>query len=90
MKKINLHGMKMTGIKKASSETKGLRGYYSGEYVQLNYDKATGAVWCDYFYSLGQNSWNAYNDENVINCGNISEPATMQDIADAVYMAVNA
>ena len=41
---LNTHGIKMIGIRKAAGETKSLRGYYSGEYVELFYDRADGSV----------------------------------------------
>lgn len=86
--KTNTHGIKMTGLKQASGDTKGLRGYYSGEYVELFYDRATGEVWTVYQVSLGQNTWTQYHDPDVIKIGNYSDPATMQDLADDIYRAV--
>lgn len=82
--KTNTHGIKMTGLKKASGDTKTLRGYNSGEYVELFFDRATGEVWTKYQYSLGQNTWTVYDDDNVVKIGNFSAPATMQEIADAI------
>ena len=72
--------IKMTGLKKAAGMTKGLNGYYSGEYIQVSYDTATGQVLTDYHYSLGQNSWTQYHDPDIIAIGNLSEPTTMHDI----------
>lgn len=72
--------LKIKGLKKLASESKQLSGYYSGHYMQVNYNISTGEVWGDYFYSLGQNMWTEYNDKNVIICGNISEPTTMKEI----------
>ncbi len=82
--KTNTHGIKMTGLKAASGDTKNLRGYYSGEYVELFFDRQTGEVWTKYQYSLGQNSWTVYHDDNVVKIANFSAPATMQEIADAI------
>lgn len=82
--KTNTHGIKMTGLKVASGDTKSLRGYYSGTYVELFFDRQTGKVWTKYQYSLGQNSWTLYHDDNVVKIGNYSSPATMQEIADAI------
>lgn len=84
MAAINKYGHKMTGLKAASSATKELRGYYSGEYVELFYDLSTGAVWTKYQCSLGQNNWTEYDDSNIVCIGNISEPVTMQEIADMI------
>ena len=72
--------LKIKGLKKIAGETKGLKGYYSGEYLQLNYDAKTGEAWTDYHYSLGQNSWCQYHDKNILRCGNISRPKTMKEI----------
>jgi hypothetical protein len=82
--KINKHGLPMKGLRKASGETKGLRGYYSGGYVQMSYDRVSGEIFANYHFSLGQNLWSVYPDSNIINCGNFSEPATMQEIADRI------
>ena len=87
--KVNTHGLKMTGLRKAAGETKGLTDYYSGHYVQVNYDKATGEVFTNYHYSLGQNSWSEYHDPDVIVCGNVSSPMTMQRIADMIRRNVD-
>ena len=86
---VNTHGLMMTGLRKVAGETKDLSGYYSGQYLQLNYDISTGDVFTDYHCSLGQNWWTQYNDEAVINCRNISNPATMQDIADMIWEKVS-
>jgi len=86
--KINKHGLPMKGLRKVSGETKGLRGYYSGEYAQMSYDRVSGEIFTDYHFSLGQNSWSVYPDSNIINCGNFSEPATMQEIADRIAEVV--
>ena len=40
--KTNTHGLKMHGLRKAAGDTKGLNGYYSGQYVQINYDTVEG------------------------------------------------
>lgn len=82
--KTNTYGIKMIGLKAASGDTKSLRGYYSGEYVELFFDLATGEVWSKYQYSLGQNTWTVYDDDNVVKIGNFFDPATMQEIADAI------
>ncbi len=82
--KVNTHNIKMTGLKAASGDTKSLRGYYSGSYVEVFFDRQTGEVWTKYQYSLGQNSWTVYHDDNVVKIGNFSAPATMQEIADAI------
>lgn len=87
MAKINTYGYKMHGLKAASGDTKNY-GYYSGSYVQINYDVSTGDVWADYHYSLGQNSWTEYHDSDVITVCNTSRHMTMQEIADAIVDAI--
>lgn len=79
--KIDTHGRKMTGLKEASGETKSLRGYYSGTYVEIFYDRATGEVWGN--YQVGS-TYTKYDDPNVVPIGNVYSPATMQKIADRV------
>lgn len=88
MATINTHGLKMHGLRKACSKSKNLTGYYGGQYVQISYDTADGDVLSDYHVSLGQNSWTKYHDPSVIRVCNVSEPATMQQIADMIYSAV--
>lgn len=88
MATINTHCLKMHGLRKACSESKNLTGYYGGQYVQISYDTAVGKVLSDCHVSIGQNSWTQYDDPSVICVCNISEPATMQQIADLIYSAV--
>lgn len=80
--------MKINGLRKASSETKGLTGYYSGHYVQISYDKSTGDILTDYHYNLGQNSWTQYHDPNIIIVCNASEPMTMKEIKQEIENAI--
>lgn len=87
--KINSHGIRMTGLKKASGNTKTLRGYHSGEYVELFFNRATGEVWTKYQYSLGQNARTVYDDANVVKVGNFFTPTTMQEIAAAIIARLN-
>ena len=87
--KTNTHGLKMHGLRKAAGDTKGLNGYYSGQYVQINYDTVEGMVWTNYHYSLGHSSWTHYDCPTVITVCTTSVPMTMQAIADAVYEAVS-
>lgn len=83
MKKLNTYGLKMTGLKKASGETKTLNGYYSGSYIELFYNRESGEIWTIYQYSLGQNTWTVPHDGSIKIC-NLSEPTTMQQIADKI------
>lgn len=83
---LNTYGRKMKGIKETASQTKNLKGYYSGEYVEVFYDKNKGTVWGKYQYSRGQNTYTVYNQKEIINIGNYSNPATMQRIADDIII----
>lgn len=83
--KLNTHGLKMRGIKDVSGWTKGLRGYYTGEYIEIFYDVNDGEVFKIYQYSLGQSTWTKFDDTGVIKITNASSPMTMQEIADLVY-----
>lgn len=86
--KVDKHNLKMVGLREAAGETKGLRGYFSGEYVQISYDRDDGEILTNYHYSLGQNSWSDYHCESIITVCFASDPMTMQEIADAIYDAV--
>lgn len=83
-----MENLNIKGLKKIAGETKDLKGFYSGEYLQLNYNKKTGEAWTDYFCSLGQNSWKEYHNSDIINCGNISEKKTMQEIKEMIHVAL--
>ena len=85
---LNTYGLRMSGLRIVAGETKSLSGPYSPEYLQLSYDRSTGEVWTDFFVSIGHNDWAVYHDENVLNCGNLCSPYTMQEIADAIHAAV--
>lgn len=88
MAKINTHGFKMTGLKKASGNTE----YYptrSGMYNELFYDVITGEVWTVFQCSLGHNSWTEYHDSNVRKICNTDEHMTMQEIADMIRDNMN-
>lgn len=83
-----MESLKVKGLKKIAGETKNLKGFYSGEYLQLNYNKKTGEAWTDFFCNLGQNSWKDYNDSDIIKCGNISEKKTMKEIKEMIHFAL--
>lgn len=84
MAKVDTHGIKIKGLKKASGNTENY-GYYSGKYDEVFYDRKTGEVWTVSRYSLGQNTWTVYDDPNVIKVCNASNHMTMQEIADMIY-----
>lgn len=73
----------MHGLKAASGWTEDF-GYYSGQYVQISYDRNTGDILANYHYSLGQNSLTQYRDPAIITVAIASNHMTMQQIADAI------
>lgn len=89
MAKINKHGLKIEGLKKASGETEDY-GEYGPLYNEIFYDRATGEVWTILQSSLGMGTWTEYHDADIIKIGNAQQHMTMQQIADAIWEAVNA
>lgn len=79
----------MKGLRKTCSETKNLKGYYSGEYLEIFYDKETKEVWGIYHYSLGQNEWTVYHEENIIKICTTSEPMTTREIKEKIEEKLN-
>ena len=88
MKKIDMHNLKMIGLRKAASDTRGLTGPYNSDYIQISYNTSDGEVLTNYHCSLGHNSWTQYHDRDVIAVCNADGPMTMQQIADAIADAV--
>lgn len=64
---------KIKGLKKAVGEYQRANegGYYSPRYGYLMFDKNTGEIWTDEFFSLGQNSWKEYHSDSIINLGRL-------------------
>ena len=75
--------MKITGIKKAASETKNLN-YWNGR-VQINYDPSDGTVWADYFPDV--NSWKEYHDRRIISFFT-RRPMTMAEIESEIMFEI--
>lgn len=80
--------IKLNGIKKVCTATKRLRGGYSPLYMQLNVDNGNGHIWVDEFYDYGRGTFLVYHDENIVVCGNISSPMTMDEIRKYVIEAL--
>lgn len=80
--------LKITGLKSIAGESKNLHGIYSGEYLQINFNLSTHEAWSDYHYALGHTSSTLYDDKDIINCGNIYEPASMATIRELIENAV--
>ena len=85
---VEKHGLKMVGLKKAAGSTKILMGELFSLYHELFYDRKTGEVWTVYQNSMGQSTWTEYEDKNIIRVDNITEPMTMQQIADLIVTTV--
>lgn len=83
--KLEKYGIKMQGLKKAAGKTKGIDGWNG--YVQISYDLADGDVIA--VYHTGVNNWTRYHSNSIISVCNAREPMTMQDIADAVALAID-
>ena len=85
---LNYYQLKIKGIKKAVSELKANlpknNTYYSGIYMQVNFDTNSGKILTNYHYSLGHNSWTVYHDKAVIFIGNYIKPAKMQEIINDI------
>lgn len=76
--------IQIKGLRKIAGESKSLKGYYSPEYLQLNYDRKTEEAWTDFHYSLGHNSWVRYDDKNIIIICNICRPVTMKEVREMI------
>ena len=65
--------MKIKGLKKAVGDYQKANkdGYYNPKYGYLMFDKETGELWTDEFYSLGHNSWKEYRSDTIVNLGKI-------------------
>lgn len=87
MSRVNYHGLKIQGIRKASGST-GNWAPRSCGYDEIFYDLSTGDVWTIPQVSLGCNSWTEYHDKNIIKICNTFRHMTMQEISDAIYEAV--
>ena len=84
--KINTHGIKIKGLRKASGYTENYTNPCM--YIEIFYDRNTGDVWCVTHCSLGHNWWTQYHDPDIIKIGCTVRHLTMQAIADMIYDAV--
>lgn len=78
----------MKNLRKVCSETKSLKGFYDGGYLQLNYNKTDDNVFTNYHYGLGHTWETNYDDVNIINCGIICTPKTQKEILKMVENAL--
>ena len=82
--KVDKHGLKMIGLKRASGQTFDF-GDYSPQYCEIFYNTKTGDVWTVYHYSVGRNSWSHPLDPAVEKICTTDRHMTMQEIADAIF-----
>ena len=85
MKKINTHGLKMVGLRKASGDT---RNYYDSRYIQISYDRDNGEILTDLHSDWGRTWETVYHEPGVIKICTTSRHMTMQEIADAIAETV--
>lgn len=82
---MEIKGLKIAvgDYQRANSE-----GRNSSRYGYLMYDKATGEIWVDEFYSLGHNEWKEYHSESIINLGKMMEArnidVTMKNVKEVI------
>ena len=84
--KIDTHGLKMIGLRKASGCTKHFP-CGSGQYFQISYDTATGEVLTT--FHLDNNSWTEYDDENIILICHTQHHLSIQTLADMIASKVS-
>lgn len=75
------------GIEKVVEESQNLRGYESGFYLQLNYNKETGEVWVDELVDYGHNRYVRYDNPNIVGCGDLCSPVTAERVRELVEEA---
>ena len=85
--KLNTHALKMKGLRKISGESKVLKGgAYSTHCFEIFYDMSSGEAY--YEEHIG-NGCCVCNNADVITCGRIYSPCTMQELADLIYREVD-
>lgn len=84
MAKINTHGIKMIGLRKAAHTTKGLTPYGDVR-TQISYDRDTGDI---YTTEHTGDSWSQYCDPAVITVCFTRQHLTQQQIADRIAEAL--
>lgn len=75
--------MKINGIKAICQDSKSLceNGYGPG-FLELFFDKGKNLAFAN--YQVSQNRYTRYDDANIIACGWITRPATMEEIQEQV------
>lgn len=84
MATLNTYGLKIRNIKAVSGSTVDNPAGYS----QISYDTATGELLETWHAGSPMTSWTQYREGSVITVVNTSRHMTMQQLADAVHMAL--
>lgn len=86
MKKINMHGLKIEGLRKAAKDSASgsLRGY--NLHMQINYDSDTGEVWAS--GPMTDGDYITFDDPAIFPVCDTCDSMTAQEIADAIAEAV--
>lgn len=84
MSTINKHHLLMTGLKAACAATKGLT-YYGSRYVEIFYNRDTGAVWTA---TMTRGSWTVPACNRDIKIVDAHSYWTMQELADRIAYRV--
>ena len=85
MKKVNMHGLKINGLKKAAKDSANGSRYYN-LHMQINYDSDTGEVWAS--GPMTEGDYITFDDPAIFPVRETRVHMTMQEIADAIYEAV--
>ena len=83
---LDRHGMKIKGIRKASSDTFDFENPWNRGWNEIIYNTRTGEVRVEFKISI---SWNTADDPDDILVGKTFCKMTMQDIADAIAYAID-
>ena len=83
-RKIDTHGLRIKGLRKASGETDWGNPRH-GNYTEIFWDQRTGEVWGVHQVSFGHNSWSEYHDPDIVKVCIADDHMTMQAIADAIW-----
>lgn len=85
MKKINMHGLKIEGLRKAAKDSaNGSRCY--NLHMQINYDSDTGETWAS--GPLTDGDYITFDDPAIFQVCDTCDSMTAQEIADAIAEAV--
>lgn len=83
-RKVDTHGLRIKGLRKASGETDCANPRYGG-YTEIFWNQRTGKVLTTYQVSFGHNSWTVFDNPDIVKVCNADAHMTMQQIADAIW-----